>query len=200
MAGLINSAMGATQDDAMGAGGAPAGAMPPGQMPQDQGGAPDLSQDQGGASDPSQEQGSKDGKTDAGAVKMVIIMAMKALYNDGNIQHALDMIQSAPSPAKGLADATWDLMQHLDDKTGSKIPLQALAPAASEVLGLIADSAAKKGLPVHGKEIAIATQAMVLRLMTIAGMDTSQMQASVSKVNYDQVGAMIDQQLSQKER
>lgn len=190
MAGLINSAMGATQDDAMGAGGAPAGAMPPGQMPQDQGGAPD----------PSQGQGNKEGKTDAGAVKMVIIMAMKALYNDGNIQYALDMIQSAPSPAKGLADATWDLMQHLDDKAGSKIPLQALAPAASEVLGLIADSAAKKGLPVHGKEIAIATQAMVLRLMTIAGMDTSQMQASVSKVNYDQVGAMIDHQLSQKER
>ncbi|WP_394780584.1 hypothetical protein [Undibacterium sp.] len=203
MAGLINSAMGAGPDDPTAGAGAPAGLPPPAgpAMGAAQGaGAGMGSDDDSGQDDGQQDDGQDDAddnsKADPNAVKVVIILAVKALYHDGAINAALDAIQSAPSPAKGLADSTWDLFQHLDDSSGGKIPLQALAPAASEILGMIADSAAKKGLPVHGKEIAIATQSLVLRLMSMAGMDTSQMQQSISQVNYDQVGAMIDKQLA----
>ncbi len=201
MAGLINSAMGANPANPINA------ATGAGRLAL--GGVPDMGKTDEAAEDPNEEAvessdlevqedaGEPGGKDAADAVKMVTLMAMKALYIDGAIQDALGVVQSAASPAKGLADATWDLLQHMDDKSGGKIPLQALAPAASEILGAIADSAAKKGLPVRGKEIAIATQSLVLRLMDMAGMDTAQMQAQVQKVDYDQVGTMIDQQLAQ---
>jgi hypothetical protein len=137
-------------------------------------------------------------KVDPTNVKLVVTAAFKALYTNGLITNAMQVIRGSASVAKGLADTTYMLVQHIDQKTHGSIPSADLGPIASQVLGAIADSCMKSGIQVTGKDIAIASQSMLMRVLQQYGVDVSAMQAASSQVNWDQVGKMVDQQMAQQ--
>lgn len=135
-----------------------------------------------------------DGRSDA---EPAVLAAMKALYEDGLIDSAVEMVRSASMAAQGLADATYSLVASIDDSSGGMIPEEAMMPAASEVMGLLAEDCMKAGLDVRGRDIAIATQLMVIRMLEESGADVAQMKQAMNEVDYDKVGQMIEQQMAE---
>lgn len=133
----------------------------------------------------------------AGDITPIIAAAMKVLYEAGAIEDVISIVQNAKFPAQGLADVTFDMLASIDEKAGGNIPEELFGPAASEILGLIVEDAQKLGLEVGGRDIALATQILVLRILEEGGQDVSQMRASMNQVDFDKVGQMIDQQMAQ---
>jgi hypothetical protein len=133
----------------------------------------------------------------AGDITPIVAAAMKALYEAGAIEDVISIVQNAKFPAQGLADVTFDMLSSIDEKAGGNIPEELFGPAASEILGLIVEDAQKLGLEVGGRDIALATQILVLRILEEGGQDVSQMRASMNQVDFDKVGQMIDQQMAQ---
>lgn len=132
----------------------------------------------------------------AGDITPIVAAAMKAMYEAGAIEDIISIVQNAKYPAQGLADVTFDMLSSIDEKSGGTIPEELFGPAASEILGLIVEDCQRLGLDVGGRDIALATQLLVLRLLEESGQDVSQMRASMNQVDFDKVGQMIDEQMA----
>lgn len=174
------------------------------QEPDEQGGEQPGEQEPEGGEAESGEGGQQDDEKSSGetqqdddAVKQVVTAAMELLYRAKAINEIVQSIQKGGDVAKGLADGAYQIMEILDDKSNGKIPAEALAPAAIEILGLIAEDYEKiTGQPVRGRDIAVATQQMVQRFLQEAGVQTGD---AFEQVDYDKIGQVIDQYRGSKQ-
>lgn len=129
------------------------------------------------------------------AVQQVVTGAMELLYRHKTLNQIVQSIAQAGDVAQGLADATYQLMTILDDKSGGQIPEEALIPSAIEILGLIAEDYEKvSGQPVAGRDIAVASQKMLIRFFQENGVDTAEVQQNI---DYDKLGALVEQYRAQ---
>ena len=81
-----------------------------------------------------------------------------------------------------------------DERTQGSIPDEQLVPFAAEVLGEVADIAQATGIEVKGATIAKAMQMMLVRYVTEQGMDPTQLQAAMAKVDPEALGAKLDKE------
>lgn len=167
-----------------GAAGQATPAMQPGRNASMNAGAP-MPTDAGMAEDPREN------------AEPAIVAAMKALYEDGLIDPAIQSLAEAPMMAQGLADVVYELVADLDTKSGGTLPEEIMLPVATEVLAMIVEDGRKAGLTIESRDMALATQLMIMRVLEESGADVTEMRASLDQVDFDQIGQMIDQQIQQ---
>lgn len=118
----------------------------------------------------------------------------KALYGAEAARDMAKALKSAQDPAQGLADAAYEMVTIADEATQGRIPDERLIPFASEVLGEVVDIAKAAGVEVKGAQITKAVQIMLLRYVGEQGLDTTQLQAAMSQVDPEKVGAALDKE------
>jgi hypothetical protein len=72
--------------------------------------------------------------------------AAKAIYTPEITQGLLQMIKAARNPVDGLLQATALIMRRLDEISKNTMPSEVKAPAAKEVMALIAELAQARGV------------------------------------------------------
>lgn len=137
-----------------------------------------------------------DGQTPGGAIDsekfMYVVEAALTDKKSGLMEQIADAMSSAKDLPQSLADAAYDLVASIDEKTGGGLPDEDLASAAAETLGLIAEVAEAAGQQITGREISSATKLMISRFMEESG-DAEGM-AALEQQDADAVGAQLDQQ------
>lgn len=118
----------------------------------------------------------------------------KALYGAEAAREVAKAMKTAQDPSQGLADTAYQMVTIADEATKGAIPDERLIEFASEVLGEVADIATAAGLEIKGAQIAKAVQIMLLRYVAEQGLDITQLQAAMAKVDPEQVGAALDKE------
>jgi len=177
MLGLVSNAMGQqTQDpkveDAMS--GAPAQDTPAtatGQMPM---GTP--------------EDGDKD-QNDPGYVA-ALDFAMKALYENKAAKDIAKAIKLSPDPVSAMAEAAYNVVEIVDEKTDGAVPDELLVLFATDILEEVAEIAAAADIEFKPSDVAQAFKQMILRYVGEQGYDTTQLQQAMDQVNPEEFNAM----------
>jgi hypothetical protein len=116
----------------------------------------------------------------------------KSLYGAEAARDMAKALKTAQDPAEGMANAAYEMVTIADEATKGSIPDERLIEFATEVLGEVADIAQAAGVEVKGSVIAKATQLMLVRYVTEQGLDPSQLQAAMAKVDTEKLGAQLD--------
>jgi hypothetical protein len=125
----------------------------------------------------------------------IVEAAMTVMYDkDGKGgEQLVQTVTNARTPSEGLANATITVMKALQKKAPAGIKPESLVPAAVEILGLLAEDVEKiTGQPIPGREIAQASQLMLIGLMKDMGVDVQEIAQAVSQVDYEKIGQAID--------
>ncbi len=145
------------------------------------------------------------GADDAGnseAYDAAIQYAMTALYKQGGAKQLAAALRSAgDNPAQAMADAAYQMMQIIDEKTGGDIPDEELVPLATEVLTEVAEVGEAAGLQIDGATIAEAMKAMLVRFVREQGGDTAQLEQAMNQIDpatFNQIAAGDGEQQPQE--
>jgi len=139
------------------------------------------------------------GEDEHPAYQAAIDMARQVLYANGAAKDVARALRSASDPVTGLAETAYEMVSTIDEKTQGQVPDELMVSLAAEVLGEVADIGEAAGIKLGGKEISAAMQQMLVRYLTENGIDPSQLQQAMSKVDQDQLGAMLDQHAGAQE-
>lgn len=124
--------------------------------------------------------------------------AMTALYKQGGAKQLAQALRAAgDNPAQAMADAAYQMMQVIDEKTGGDIPDEELVPLATEVLTEVAEIAEAAGVNVEGSTIAAAMKTMLIRFVQEQGGDTTQLEQAMGQIDpamFNQVAGDGEQQ------
>ena len=166
MAGLIQQEMG----------GAPAnGAPPQDQMPPAQQGGQMPMDDEASEADAPGE--------DDPAFQQALTYAYEVLYKNEAAKDIAKQIKAAPSVAEGMADIAYNITSIIDEKTNGDVPDEMLIPLAMNVLEEVGEIAGAAGMEPAPEDVAAAFKTMILRYLQDQGMDTSQLQQAMDKVD-----------------
>lgn len=136
-----------------------------------QGGAPadDSGADQDGGNDP--------------AYDAAVQYAMTALYKQGGAKALAKALRAAQDPVQALADAAYQMMQIIDEKTDGNVADEDLVPLAVQVLSEVCDVAEAAGIQVDGQMAAEAMKAMLVRFIKEQGGDASQLEQAMGQID-----------------
>jgi len=123
---------------------------------------------------------------------MYVVEAALTDKKSGLMEQIADAMSSAKDLPQALADAAYDMVAAIDEKTGGGLPDDDIASAAAETLGLIAEVAEAAGQQITGREISGATKLMIARLMDESG--DAEGRAALEQQDADAVGAQIEQE------
>lgn len=118
----------------------------------------------------------------------------ESLYGAEAARDMAKAIKGAQDPATGLAEAAYQLVSIADEATEGTIPDERLVEFASETLSEVAEIADASGIEIKGAVIAKAMQMMLVRWVTEQGLDPTQLQAEMAKIDPEQLGAQLDKE------
>lgn len=130
----------------------------------------------------------------------IVTAAMTLLYDKGGkgAEQLMQTITGGDSIVDGLVQATQTVVQTLQQKAPNGIPKEALIPAAIEIMGLLADDVEKiKKQEIPGRDVAVASQKLLVGLMQQMGVDPAQIEQALSQVDNEALGQAIDQARAQ---
>jgi hypothetical protein len=162
VAGLISEQM-------QGAGGMPAGQMPPDPM------AGQMSPDMMGE----EQEANPDDPNFDDAVEYL----NEVLYGQAAAKDISSQLKSAPDLAAGLSDVAYNITSILDEKTDGNVPDEMLVPLAMKVLEEVVEIAEATGLDPQPEDIATAFKQMILRYLQEQGLDTTQLDEAMNQVD-----------------
>lgn len=114
------------------------------------------------------------------AVDRVMTAFAQAITADGMREPLLAAVQSP----EAMANFAYDVLQALDEKSGATIPEEVLPAVAFEAVGTLAEVADAAGAEGDPEQMAAqATQIMLMRFLTEAGMDPQQVQEVMQSVD-----------------
>ncbi len=180
MPGLINRNMASSEDEAnekepvegMGPDGSMQHEMAEGEPPEanDTSGGPDPD------SDPNY----------TGALKF----AMQALYQNGAAEGVAESLRSSRDPVEGLSNTAYEITSIVEDRTQGAVPDELFALLATKILQEVADIGDAAGIDYKPSDIAMALKQMILRYLGEQGMDTTQLQQAMDKVDPEEFNRM----------
>jgi len=131
-----------------------------------------------------------------GEVKKVYLAGVKMLYDDKAHQHVVAELQSmADNPPYAIASTAFSLMQTLDEKSGGKIPGEALIPAAIDLLDDVGKIArGSQAVPVDSNTLPQALQYLVAIAVEAGVIDGQEIQELIGEMPEEEVQQMVAQQ------
>lgn len=117
------------------------------------------------------------------AFQQALKFAMDALYKGGAAKQIAQQLKQAGDLPGTLADATYNIVSIVDEKTQGSVPDELLVLFASNVLEEVADIAESAGIEVKPADVAIAMKTMILRYLGENGVDTTQLQQAMDQID-----------------
>ena len=109
--------------------------------------------------------------------------AMDALYKGGAAKQIAQQISSSDDVPGTIADVAYNIVTIADEKTNGAVPDELLVLFASSVLKEVADIADASGVEVKSSDLASSMKTMVLRYLGEQGVDTTELQGAMDKVD-----------------
>lgn len=138
------------------------------------------------ANDTSDQQ---DPENDPGYIQ-AMTFAMEALYKNKAATQIADGLRKANDKVDAMANTTYDIVSIVDERTDGSVPDELLALFASRVLEEVADIADAAGIEVKPSDVALALKQMILRFLGEQGVDTTQLQQAMDKVDPEEFNRM----------
>jgi hypothetical protein len=154
MAGLIQNGMNQQ----------PGGAMPPEQMPPDE---------------------TAGGEVDERNPEFINAMkfALKVLYQQGAAEDIAKQLRASRDKQEGLANVAYEITSVVDERTDGKVPRELIGLLAMAILNEIMDIAQAAKMGLTPQDAAGAFKDMLLRYLGENGVNTSQLQQGMDKID-----------------
>ena len=118
--------------------------------------------------------------------------AMSVLYEQDAADDVAKQLKAGQDKVEALSNIAYDLTTTVDEKTEGKVPDELIALLAMAILKEVIDIAEALKMGVTPKDAADAFKQMLLRYLGENGVDTSQLQQSMDKIDpkvFEQQGA-----------
>ena len=163
MAGLIQKQMGGQPG---------AEAMPPEQMPPEQ--MPAGQEPKGGGDEVDERN-----PEFINAMKF----ALKVLYQSGAAQDIAKQLRASRNKQEGLANVAYEITSVVDERTEGRVPRELIGLLAMAILNEIMDIAQAAKMDLTPQDAAGAFKDMLLRYLGENGVNTSQLQQGMDKID-----------------
>lgn len=118
--------------------------------------------------------------------------AMSVLYEQDAADDVAKQLNSGQDKVDALSNIAYDLTTTVDEKTQGQVPRELIALLGMAILKEVVDIAEAMKLGITSKDAADAFKQMLLRYLGENGVDTSQLQQSMDKIDpkvFEQQGA-----------
>lgn len=109
--------------------------------------------------------------------------AMSVLYEKDAADDVAKQLSSGQDKVDALANIAYDLTTTVDEKTQGQVPRELIALLGMAILKEVVDIAEALKLGITPKDAADAFKQMLLRYLGENGVDTSQLQQSMDKID-----------------
>lgn len=110
-------------------------------------------------------------------------LAMSALYDNGAAKEVAKGLKASGNIKDALADTAYEMVTVVDERTEGAVPDELLALLATNILQEVADIGEAAGIEMTTADVSGALKTMILRFVGEQGMDTTQLQAEMDKVD-----------------
>ena len=110
-------------------------------------------------------------------------LAMQALYADKAAKDVAKQLQSEQDKVHALADISYEMTSVVDERTQGKIPRELIALLAMAILNEVVTIAEAAHVDIQPADAAGAFKQMLLRYLGEQGVDTTQLQQSMDKID-----------------
>ena len=118
--------------------------------------------------------------------------AMSVLYEQDAADDVAKQLKAGQDKVEALSNIAYDLTTTVDEKTEGQVPDELIALLAMAILKEVIDIAEALKMGITPKDAADAFKQMLLRYLGENGVDTSQLQQSMDKIDpkvFEQQGA-----------
>jgi hypothetical protein len=118
--------------------------------------------------------------------------AMSVLYEQDAADDVAKQLNASQDKVEALANIAYDITSTVDEKTQGQVPRELIALLAMAILKEVIDIAEALKIGITPKDAADAFKQMLLRYLGENGVDTSQLQQSMDKIDpkvFEQQGA-----------
>jgi hypothetical protein len=109
--------------------------------------------------------------------------AMSVLYEQDAADDVAKQLNSGQDKVDALSNIAYDLTTTVDEKTQGQVPRELIALLGMAILKEVVDIAEAMKLGITPKDAADAFKQMLLRYLGENGVDTSQLQQSMDKID-----------------
>lgn len=129
-----------------------------------------------------EEEGSEPDESDP-TFQAAVEYANEVLYGKQAAKDISQQLKSAPNIVDGMSDIAYEITSIVDERTDGNVPDELLVPLAMQILEEVVEIADASGLDPQPEDVAMAFKKMILRYLQEQGLDTSQLDAEMSKVD-----------------
>ena len=109
--------------------------------------------------------------------------ALKVLYQSGAADDIAKQLRAAKDKQEGLANVAYEITSVVDERTDGKVPRELIGLLAMAILNEIVDIAQAAKMDIQPQDAAGAFKDMLLRYLGENGVDTSQLQQGMDKID-----------------
>ena len=123
------------------------------------------------------------------------LAAQKMLYEDGMAEDVGRRLTGADDVTREMASIAYELVSGLDERSGGMLEEELIAPAAMDILGMVAEIGRAAKVEISGEAIAGAATLMITRYLRESGASDDDIAAMTQNVDLGAAGAQIDSQM-----
>ena len=109
--------------------------------------------------------------------------AMRVLYEQKAAGDVAEQLRSAKDKADALGDIAYTIVQTVDERTDGKVPRELIGLLAMAILKEVIDIGQAAKMNITPQDAATAFKNMLLRYLGENGVDTSQLQQGMDKID-----------------
>jgi hypothetical protein len=109
--------------------------------------------------------------------------AMQVLYGQKAANDVAEQLRSAKDKASAVSDIAYNITQTVDERTGGKVPRDLIGLLAMAILKEVIDIGQAAKMNITPLDAASAFKNMLLRYLGENGVDTSQLQQGMDKID-----------------
>lgn len=121
-----------------------------------------------------------------------MLAVQKVLYDSEASDSLAEDLATSQDIPKTLADVAYDVFSTVDEKSGGMLPDEAVAAAAIDTLGMIAEMAGKVGKKPSGADLAQAAKLMIERYFTESGASPEELQMLMGSIDMEGAARELD--------
>jgi hypothetical protein len=114
--------------------------------------------------------------------------ALSVLYKEGAAKHVAEQLRTAKDKVDALADVAYEITRVVDERTQGAVPRELIGLLAMAILNEVMDIGEAAKMGIAPADAAGAFKQMILRYLGENGVDTSQLQQGMDKIDPSMFG------------